>query len=242
MLRKEKVVIACMVAFGAMALSVSAVARRANENERPRSEADQYRMRAEQTLKWQLEDLRAREIAWQSLSETERQEMRQSASEKAAREAAEMFRAEAAAEATSSPVQGCSFVGLRYPDREPAVPGPTAGRDFSVVNYWGGTLDGECQGVWAGSLPRNPLQGELLIFNKPDSPHSYNLYPTPTATGPLRIVGEKNGLLTAVSVAGIYNKNTEYDSATISGGTTFEAVKAPGGATYIFDLRTLRYR
>ena len=60
-------------------------------------------------------------------------------------------------------------------------------------------------------------------------------YPTPTVTGPVRIIAEANGVLTLKSVGGEFGK---YDEAS----DRHLKIQVPGGATDIFDLRTRTYR
>jgi hypothetical protein len=244
---KSKIIVIAAVA-AVIALCVGALALRASEMAQPdgadgnavnEDQSLQWQLDAEQTFQAQLQQAKAHDLAWQSLSESERQRILQARKANIEAESAALMNTTVTTTAESGL---CEFAGIRYPDREPAVPFPTAPRIFIMVNYWGGMFGGQCQGVWAGSEPRNPLQGELLLFNNPEDPSAYNLYSSPTATGPLWIVGEKNSLLTVISVAGSYDKNTEYVATTSSVAPTLEVVVAPGGATYTFDMRTLRFQ
>jgi hypothetical protein len=216
------------------------IAYGARAAEPPATDADQYRAEAQQTLEEQLQELRAHDEAWQSLPAAQREQTLQQARAKAEQESAEMIGAALKAESTAAAVNNaCPFQGLRYPDREPAVDVPFHDWEFIVLDFWGGILKGECEGIYAGYNPADPLQGELVVYDHPDEPWRYEVYPTPTATGPVRIVAEKDGVLTLSSVRGTFDRHTE--TATPE-GSTFEAAKAPGGAAYTFDLSNLRYR
>ena len=79
----------------------------------------------------------------------------------------------------------------------------------------------------------NPLQG--LVEYHHGWERDFKYYPSPTATGPLKIVSEKDGVLTLVSVAG------EYAMHDLAGENPERIVKAPGGSTYLFDTNTLQF-
>ncbi len=111
---------------------------------------------------------------------------------------------------------------------------PAAGiRGFSELSFWGGQLHGinnvDTQ-VFSGVDQYNPSRGMLIIFN--GSPR-YDTYYTPTATGPIKIIAEKNGVLTLQSTGGtyvIYDDNKSADE--------YEQVTVSGGKLYYFDLKT----
>jgi len=230
--------IACGLLVGFFAV---ATALRAGEMPPP-SEADEYRLHAQQILQSRLETSTANDEVWLGLQATEREKILQPIREKAKQESEEMIGAALKAEATATPSDPCPFRGLLYPNREPAVPVPFHSWQFIVLDYWGGVLQGACKGVYAGYDPTNPLQGQLAVYNDPENPDRYDLFPTPTATGPVRIVAEKNGLLTVWSVQGKFDRNTSFDSTASTDDSLSNSVEAPGGAMYVFDLRTLRYR
>jgi hypothetical protein len=233
-----RISIAC--AIGGVLLAVGAATADPRPGEAPPSgDADSYRSKAQQTLAGQVQALRAHDEAWQSLSPAEREQALESAREKAEQESAEMIGAAVQAEARTAAVDTCPLRGLRYPDREPAVDVPFHDWEFIVLDYWGGLLQGECVGIYAGYRPADPLQGELVVYSHPEEPSRYEVYPTPTATGPVHIVSEAHGVLILSSVWGTFDRHT--DTATPE-GSTFESTPVPGGATYTFDLNAMRYR
>lgn len=108
------------------------------------------------------------------------------------------------------------------------VPAPFRSDEFTVLNFWGGEIDGKAIGVYAGYRPDNPFQGVIVVFaDKNDERGKF--YSTPKSTGPVRIISEVNGVLTLKSVAGefeVYDQNT-YPS---------KKVYVPGSAIYSFDV------
>jgi hypothetical protein len=242
---KTKVIFVAAVTL--IALCVGALALRANEMAPPDGtdargtngdQSLQWQLDAAQTFAAQLQEAKAHDLAWQSLSESERQQILRARKAGIEAESAALMNTSVTTTAASD---SCQFTGIRFPDRDPAVPYPTEPRLFIPVDYWGGMLDGQCEEIWAGSEPRNPLQGELLLPNNSQGPEAYNLYPSPTATGPLRIVSESNGVLTVVSVGGTYQKVTDYDATDSTGTEPSPLIVAPGGVTYTFNIHTLRF-
>ncbi|MEK7538565.1 MAG: hypothetical protein AAB552_01860 [Patescibacteria group bacterium] len=114
------------------------------------------------------------------------------------------------------------------------------------TNAWRGYSDEQrldsLMFVIAGSASGNIPQGQVIILDKGyGGPASE--YPTPTATGPVRITAEKDGVLTLESLAGTYDV---YESGP-AGEIPFseqkhEKVTAIGGVTYYFDLKTRTFR
>ena len=202
------------------------------------SEADRYRLKAQQTLQGDAAATWAHDEAWLLRSPADREQALAPTRDKAEQESADLIAAALQAEATAPAADPCPLRGLRYPDREPAVDAPFHAWEFRVLDFWGGLVKGECTGVYAGYDPANSLQGELVVYSHPDDPSRFEVYPAPRATGPLRIVSEANGSLVLASVRGSFDRDTEANPD----GSTFETVEAPGGGTYTFDLRTMRYR
>lgn len=202
-------------------------------------EADAYRLQARHTLEGEAAALRAHDEAWLRRSPADREQAQAPVREKAEQESADLITAASRAEAAAPAADPCPLRGVRYPDREPAVDVPFHAWEFRVLDYWGGLVKDECTGVYAGYDPANPLQGELVVYSHPDDPSRFEVYPAPKATGPVRIVAEANGSLILSSVRGTFDRDT---GAANPDGSTFEAVEAPGGGSYVFDLRTMRYR
>ena len=114
-------------------------------------------------------------------------------------------------------------------------------KEFHIINQWRGKsnyIDDERTmlygGVYAGNHRSNPFQGEILIYNQQHMPGKY--YPTPTATGPVRIISEKNGVLTLQSVGGEYEQSVDH------GAAPSIKVIVQGGVTYHFNLKTRLFR
>jgi len=205
----------------------------------PAGDADSYRLKAQQTLQGEVAAVRTPDEAWLRRSPADREQELAATREKAEQESAGLITVALRAEAAAPAVDPCPLRGLRYPDREPAVDAPFHAWEFRVLDFWGGLVKGECMGVYAGYDPANPLQGELVVYSYPDDPSRFEVYPAPKATGPIRIVAEANGSLVLSSVRGSFDRDT---GAANPDGSTFETVEAPGSGTYVFDLRTMRYR
>ncbi len=114
-------------------------------------------------------------------------------------------------------------------------------KSFQPVNYWTSghvfnkeTARYDLHLFEAGYAVANPLQGMVKIEDDPPSaqgksPVSY--YPAPTATGPLKILAERDGVLALISLPGTYDV---YDEAS----DTHSTVTVPGGSTAVFDTKT----
>lgn len=84
------------------------------------------------------------------------------------------------------------------------VPAPFSSTEFRVLNYWGGTVDGQAVGVYAGYRPENPGQGVIVVMDDPNNPLG-TFYTV--STGPARIVSERDGILTLRSLTDTYSFN-----------------------------------
>lgn len=73
------------------------------------------------------------------------------------------------------------------------------GKQLAHVNHWGGRIDGQAIGVFAGHVVGNPAQGILVIRThvEGDTEHTsrYDYYLSPPETGALRITDETGGLM-----------------------------------------------
>lgn len=114
------------------------------------------------------------------------------------------------------------------------------------TNTWTGYMDENdlysLVSVSAGSVEANTLQGKISLVEVvggkekvSSGEYKRSAYLTPTATGPVRITAEKNGVLTLESLA---VTRTDFDR----GSQTSKEVSTPGGATYYFDLKTRTFR
>jgi|HubBroStandDraft_5_1064220.scaffolds.fasta_scaffold144391_1 hypothetical protein len=103
---------------------------------------------------------------------------------------------------------------------------------FTPLNVWQGDIGTSEYTVEAGASYTNPMQGEVAIGLEP-------YYPTPTATGPVRIVSESGGILTLESIAGTYEVSTPDNDP---GPMTSKQVTTPGGATYHFNIVTRKFQ
>jgi hypothetical protein len=229
--------------WGSLAVAVAgvfcALVAGAGEVPSPASAADRYRLEAQPVLESDARAMRERDEAWLRLSPAEREQALARVRESADQESAEMISAAAQAEEASPAADACPLRGVRYPDREPAVPSPFHARNFRVLDFWGGLVKGECVGVYAGYDPADPLLGKLVVYRHPDEPSRFEVYPTPKPTGPVEILSQANGALVLSSVRGAFDRDRRTPDPD---GSTFEIVEAPGGETFVFDLRTLRYR
>lgn len=105
---------------------------------------------------------------------------------------------------------------------------------FRQINAWQGYLDNSLILVAAGSNYTNPLQGMLVVL-KGGFGGQQQIYFTPTLTGPIKIIAEKNGILTFKSIAGeyeVYRENIDKR----------EKIKVPGNIIYYFNLRTKMFQ
>lgn len=109
-----------------------------------------------------------------------------------------------------------------------------SGDKFTVINYWtAGDFFNKQAAKFdriffvAGASLANPQQGIVRVDDFSLTP-PLRYYPSPTATGPLKVIAENNGILTLTSMKGIYNA---YDFAM----DVSSKVSTPGGATYYFD-------
>jgi hypothetical protein len=107
------------------------------------------------------------------------------------------------------------------------------------TNSWWGYVDGTLTTVTGTAYYDDPSQGALFVWEPgtttPSNIGSSRTYPAPTATGPLKIVSEANGILTARSLAGTYEV---YDINT----DTRHYVTTAGGTTYMFDVASRTFR
>lgn len=107
------------------------------------------------------------------------------------------------------------------------------------TNTWKGDIDGQLTTVTGTAYLDKPSQGVLFVW-VPATTTASGLgstqdYPAPTATGPLKIVSESNGVITAVSLAGTYEA---YDMNT----NTLHDVTTTGSTTYTFDLTSRSFK
>ncbi len=136
------------------------------------------------------------------------------------------------------------------PDANKAQPSPTLciqdpispdilGKSLILgTNTWKGYVDGTLTTVTGTAKANNPSQGILFLWEPGTTTsniESSRTYTAPTATGPLKIVSEAKGVLTAQSVAGTYEA---YDANT----NTRHNVTTKGGTTYTFNLRLRMFR
>jgi hypothetical protein len=189
-----------------------------------------YQQWATQVIQDQLAEDQAADEAFDKLSPAERQEFLQALHERARRESLALT--QAVAESESLPSESCARRGVREMAADAAIPMPFHVWELIVSNYWGGVVNGVCEGVYSGYNPKNPMQGVLVVWDLGVGP--WRSYPAPTATGPLTIVSEQGDILKLVSLKGTY-----YTSVLTPPQLP---VDTPGGETYTFDLRTREYR
>jgi hypothetical protein len=225
-----------------MVLSLLIATLALQSSEKPRQTAEQSHLESQKLFQRELEALHARNESWESLPANEKEIVLLRSREAAEKESRRMIEVALKVEAEVQPVENCYFSGLRFPDREPAVDVPFHSWDFRVQNFWGGTISHVCFQVYAGFSPTDPAQGVLAVFSDPEEPWRYKLYPTPTPTGPVHVVAESMGLIVLRSEAGTFERLSNESGLVQKEGPTVIPTKTSGGTTYIFDLRTLRYR
>jgi hypothetical protein len=240
MLHKTSVVI---VSIGAVAIVATAFGAEllAQENQPSQNSitaitADEYRTEADKILQAQQETMNARTEAWKNLSPAEKEEQLAQAR---ARLAQQIASDSAAKEPEASSTDDTCFEGFQYPDREPRLEHILHDWEFIPLTFWGGSVKKTCVGVYAGYVPTDPARGALAVYGNFENSSQYQVYLTPTATGPVRIVSEENGILKLQSVAGTYDKDLMVPT---KDGLTSVQVKTPGGGTYVFDLATKSYK
>lgn len=125
------------------------------------------------------------------------------------------------------------FVGILAADQVPAAFKPS---EFKPLNFWGGDINNVRIGVYAGYQPANPMQGVIVVFDNPESSSGQD-YSVPVAAGPVRILAEKNGVLTLQAIAGDFEEFTDDDS-----GQPATMVHTTGGKKYFFDLSSRSFK
>lgn len=102
------------------------------------------------------------------------------------------------------------------------------------TNTWTGYVNGKFVVVTGTAEKADPSQGVLFVMND-FTPVGAQTISAPTATGPLKIVSEANGVLSLESVAGTYEA---YDANT----NTRSEVSTSGGTMYTFDLSSRTFK
>lgn len=131
----------------------------------------------------------------------------------------------------------------QFPDFEKIQEGSEGTRLKNVllpVNYWSTFQGGEGLSVSAGSAVEDPLQGIVVIQS--DKASSIKTYPTPSKTGPVKIVSAngETGIIELVSIAGEWN---QVDPDQLGTGIMLPGkVFTHGGARYIFNVRTRKFQ
>ncbi len=92
---------------------------------------------------------------------------------------------------------------------------------------WTGKLDGAWRTIYAGYAFADPSQGLVIVDGGAEK-----YVRTPDATGPLKIISERGGILTLQSEAGTFDAPTPETETEVA--TT---VHTAGGKTYRFDVR-----
>lgn len=131
------------------------------------------------------------------------------------------------------PTEPNPFVGILDAGQVPAAFKPS---EFKPLNFWGGDINNVRIGVYAGYRPDNPMQGVIIVFDNPESSAGQD-YSVPIAAGPVRIIAEKNGVLTLQAIAGDFEEFTGDDS-----GQPATMVHTTGGRKYFFDLSSRSFK
>lgn len=107
---------------------------------------------------------------------------------------------------------------------------------YQVKNYWSAgraTEEHDSPIFSAGFKFKDPLQG--VVEHHRGYERDFQYFPAPTATGPLKIVEEEDGILTLISMAGNYPMRDE------AGEQVEKMVTTRGGSTYYFDTNQLKF-
>lgn len=102
------------------------------------------------------------------------------------------------------------------------------------TNSWKGYIDGTLTAVTGTAEYDNPSQGVVFVWEPDNGIGTTRSYPSPAATGPLKIISQQNDVLVLQSVAGtyeVYDINTDIR----------KYVTTKGGATYTFDIRGRKF-
>src|ERR1700730_14836202 len=158
-----------------------------------------YQAWATQVVEDQLAQDRADDEAFDKLLPAEQQRILRTLHAKAQLESNALTQT---MDSTNTPSDMCPSRGVLDMASNSAIPMPFHGWEFIVSNYWGGVVNGVCEGIYSGYDPTNPMQGELVIWDFGIGPWQY--YPSPTATGPLTILAEEGGSLKLASLKGTY--------------------------------------
>jgi hypothetical protein len=115
-------------------------------------------------------------------------------------------------------------------------PPDVVGKGFRLTkNSWEGYVGDQLFDAAGTAYVDNPKQGVVFVMKRGDIT-SIDTYDTPTATGPVEIVSVQGVILTLNSAAGTYRANDPAD------GQLLGIVKAPGGATYHFNVETRSFQ
>lgn len=118
----------------------------------------------------------------------------------------------------------------------PPLDATILGREFLMpTNSWRGYVNGKLIAVTGTGLSDDPMQGSIFVTENGHVVGS-KTYPTPTATGPVKITGENGGVITLESIAGSFEKKEQ------GTGIVVETVVTPGSMIYYFDLRTRTFQ
>lgn len=102
------------------------------------------------------------------------------------------------------------------------------------TNSWKGYIDGKLTAVTGTAEYDNPSQGVVFVWEPDNGIGTTRSYPSPTATGPLKIISQQNDVLVLQSVAGTYEVSNDDTS-------TRKSVTTNGGETYTFDIRGRKF-
>ena len=171
-----------------------------------------------------LTQMQAERDVWSHMTPEERSQVQAKSLEK--------FRKDQAANPTSNVAPAAStanpFIGVLAAKDAPM---PPAGyNDFRTFGYWGGMVSSGYMGVRAGAAQKSPQQGAVLVSDATTGVGA-NIYNTPSATGPVEIVSEANGVLVLHSIAvsvDVYDEVADRHTT----------VATQGGTTYTFDTKT----
>lgn len=100
---------------------------------------------------------------------------------------------------------------------------------------WRGYANEKLVTIVTGSFYADPGQGIVVVMEGVFDPTQFKTYKTPSATGPVKIVAESNGILILESITGTFEVYREETN-------TRENVITPGKSVYHFNTTTRKFQ
>ena len=109
------------------------------------------------------------------------------------------------------------------------------GKEFAPpTTSWLGRIDGRLMEAAGSFHVDNPAQGIVFLMQE-GAPETSQFFDTPSATGPVNIIGARDGVLTLRSLEG------DYDARSAGDGLVLSRVHVVGGVTYHFNMKNRQF-